>query len=191
MKFVMHTGIVLAGAVLWCALAHAQRNLDLPGSASKSENPFIDQNAFDKTLKRILRESPSHFEAIRASRVENRRRDYFYEPKIYLPGAWYCRILKHEGATIYTCEWENRKTVNNWYTPLVAAIEHSLGLEWNKRAGLRQTDQQVLFSGDRKPTVQVIWRRKAAVVQVVVLPEEASHNGIQTALPVLPDFFHP
>jgi hypothetical protein len=191
MKFVATVTIGFASAVLWCALALAQHNPEPPASASTSEKSSFDQNVFDQALQRILRESTSRFQGVEGSRLENRRREYYFEPKISLPGASYCRVLKHEGTTIYTCEWENRKTVTNWYPRLVTAMERSLGPEWTKRPGSRQTDQQVLFFGNRKPTVQVIWERKAAVVHVVVLPEEASQQGIQTQLPELSDFFHP
>ena len=191
MRFVSTVGIGFAGAVLWCALAFTQLSPEPPGSISTSEKSSIDQNAFDQALQRILRESASRFQGVEGSRLENRRRDFYFEPKISLPGASYCRILKHEGTTIYTCEWENRKTVNNWYTRLVDAIALSLGPEWTKRAGARQTDQQVVFVGNRKPTVQVIWEQKVAVVHVVVLSEEASQMGIRTPLPSINDFVYP
>ena len=179
-------GVGFAAAVLSCALASAQHN-----SPSTSERAFIDQTAFDQTLKRILRESVSRFQGVEGSRIENRRRDFYFEPKISLPGASYCRILKHEGTIIYTCEWENRKTLNNWYTVLVDAIALSLGPEWTKRPGARQPDQQVVFFGNRKPTVQVIWEQKVGVVHVVVLSEEASQMGIRTPLPSINDFVYP
>jgi hypothetical protein len=81
--------------------------------------------------------------------------------------------------------------VDDWYIRLVAAVERSLGPEWNQVRGERRTGQQVVFFGDRKPTVQVIWEQKAAVVHVVVLPRGGSQKGIQTDLPSLPAFFHP
>jgi len=184
MRLVATVGISFAGALLGCVLAHAQRDPE------PSEKSPIDQTAFDAALQRILRESAGRFQGVEGSRLENRRREYYFDPKIRLPGASYCRILKHEGTTIYTCEWQNGKTVN-WYSPLLAAIERSLGPEWNRSPGSRHTDPQVVFFRNRKPTVQVIWERKLAVVHVVVLPEEASQQGIQTQLPTLPDFFHP
>ena len=191
MRFVTTVGIGLGGALLCCAFAPAQHNPDPPGSAATSEKSSIDQGAFDETLKRILRESTTLFRFIEGVRLENRRREDYFEPKINLPAASYCRILKHEGTTIYTCEWQNLKTVNDRYTRLVTAIERTLGPEWNKRPGPWQTGQQTLFFRDGKATVQVIWEQKAAVIYVVVLPDGASRKGIQTDLPTLPAFFHP
>ena len=191
MRSVTTVGIVFSGALLWCALARAQRNPDSPHSASTTEKSSIDQNTFDHSLQRVLRESMSRFRGLEGARLQNRLREYYYEAKISLPGAVYCRVLKHEGTTVYACEWENGKIVKEWYSPLVTTIERSLGPEWNKRQGPRPTGQQVIFFGDGKPTVQVSWNRKAAIVHVIVLPREASQNGIQTELPSRPDFFHP
>ena len=191
MRFVATVGIGIASALLSCAFPPAQRNTEPPASASTSKKSSIDQDGFDRTLRRILWESTSLFRDLEGVRLENRLREYYYQPKIDLPGASYCRILKHEGTTLYTCEWEDRQTVNDWYKRLVAAIERSLGPEWNKRSGSRQTGQQTLFFRGGKPTVQVIWEQKAAVVHVVVLRGGASQEGIRTDLPLLPDFFHP
>src|SRR5438046_1437781 len=137
MRFVTTIGIVFAGTLLSGVFARAQRNPRSPASLSTSEGSPIDQNAFDQLLQRILRESLSGFWRIEGSRIENRLREFYFEPKINLPGALYCRVLKHEGTTIYTCEWENGKVVNNWFAPLADAIERSLGPEWNKRQGSR------------------------------------------------------
>jgi len=191
MGFVATVGIGFAGALLCCVFAPAQHNPEPPDSGTTSKQSSIDQDAFDKRLKRILRESTTLFRFIEGVRFENRRRECYHEPKINLPTASYCRILKHEGTTIYTCEWENRKTVNDWYPRLVASIERSLGPEWNKRPGPWQTGQQTVFARDGKATVQVIREQKAAVVHVVILPDGASQEGIRTDLPLLPDFFHP
>jgi hypothetical protein len=85
----------------------------------------------------------------------------------------------------------NQKTIDDGYTRLSASIERLLGPEWNKRSGTRQTGHPLVFSADSKPTVQVIWKRKAAVVHVVVLPPDGSQGGIVRELPKLPEFFHP
>ena len=191
MRLVPTVGIGFARALLCCAFASAQHNPEPPGSASTSEKSSIDYDTFNKTLQRILRESATLFRFVEGVRFENRRREYYFEPKISLSGASYCRILKHEGKTIYTCEWGSGKAVNDLYTRLVSAIERSLGQEWHKRSEPRQAGQQTVFFRDEKPTVQVIWDQKAAVVTVVVLPDGASQKGIETALPSLSTFFHP
>ncbi|HTM47737.1 MAG TPA: hypothetical protein VL285_03610 [Bryobacteraceae bacterium] len=181
--------IGVAGVLLCSALASGQRSPEPPASAPAG-GESIDEKAFDRQLERILSESPTIFRRLEGARLENRLREYYFEAKLYLPGAAYCRILKHEGTTVYTCEWENRKKID-FYTRLVRILERSLGPEWDQRPSARGKGQQVIFSGDRKPTVQVIWQPAAAAVHVVILPDGASRNGIQSDLPLLPDFFHP
>jgi hypothetical protein len=189
MSLLTKLGAGFAGLLLGAVWVSGQRSPEPPVSAPAG-GESIDEKAFDRQLKRILIESPTIFRRLEGARLENRLREYYFEAKLYLPDASYCRILKHEGTTVYTCEWENRKKID-WYTRLVSVIERSLGPQWDKRPGPRGKGQQVVFSGDRKPTVQVIWEPLAAAVHVVILPDGASRNGIQSDLPLLPDFFHP
>src|SRR5262245_55714509 len=187
MRFPALLEIGVVSAVLSSALA--QHNSKLTDSSSLT-NPF-DQTALNGTLQRLLLESRNRFERLQGARIENRLRQYYYEPKISLPGASYCRILLHEGITIYTCEWERQTTTAGGYSRFVASIERVLGPDWGKRSESRSSGQEVMFSADGKPTVQVIWIAKAAIVHVIVLPPDAPKQGIVSELPVLSDFFHP
>jgi hypothetical protein len=149
--------------------------------------------AFDEALKQVLRASKDRFLRIEGARVENRRREYFFEPRVYLPTATYCRIFQQEKTTIYGCDWERAASPNSFadlYERLVAKIESALGPEWNKQLGPRKSAKEVLFTADDRPTVQVIRETGAPLIHAFVLPAGTSQKGVVT-LPDWHAFFHP
>jgi hypothetical protein len=75
----------LAAALLCRAVAPAQYS-EPRGSATAGKQPSIDQDDFDRTLRRIMWESTSLFRELEGERLENRRREYYYQPKIRVNG---------------------------------------------------------------------------------------------------------
>jgi hypothetical protein len=150
-------------------------------------------SSFDTALKQILLASKDRFAHIQGARIENRRRDFFYEPQLYLPGATYCRIFQTTGDWIYGCDWEqanNRNGFAGLYDRLVEKVAHALGQEWNKQPGSRKSGKEIVFIADGRPTVQLIQPPRTSEIHLFILPAGASQKGLST-LPDWHAFFHP
>src|SRR5216684_5731821 len=92
--------IVLGGIAFSWSLAQ-----QLPGAQPESKSS--SQNAFSEALQNAMRSSAIRFRDLEGARIENRKRDYFFEAKIYLPEATYCRIF-NQGGLVYCCEWKDK-----------------------------------------------------------------------------------
>lgn len=95
---------------------------------------------------------------------------------------------------VYACEWERapgRSGLAGLYDNLVEKIEAGLGPEWSKKAGRRQSGQETLFTGENRPTLQVIRKIKPPGIYVLVFPAGSSQRGLVGELPSLEDFAHP
>jgi hypothetical protein len=148
---------------------------------------------FDVALKHILRASKDRFIPIEGARIENRRRDFFFEPRVYLPGATYCRIFELEKSWVFGCEWEPAKPPARFaglYDQLAAKVEAALGTDWNKEISSRNARKEVLFVASERPTIQVIQQTRPPAVHLFVFPAGALARGIST-LPDWQVFFHP
>jgi len=148
---------------------------------------------FDAALKRIVRASKDRFIPIEGARIENRRRDFFFEPRVYLPGATYCRIFELDSTWIFGCEWEHAKTTAaaaGFYDQLVAKAETTLGAEWSKQINSRKSWNEVLLIARGQPTLQLIQETRAPVVHLFVFPAGTSQKGLST-IPDWHAFFHP
>lgn len=153
-----------------------------------------DRDPFTPLFQKALRESEYRFRSLRAERIENRRREYFHESKVYLPAATYCRVLD-QPTLVFTCEW-NRPggagSLTALYAQLVAKVERELGPEWGKRAAPPgKLPKQTLFTGSNRPTVGVIEGTEPAAVHLFITPAGASTAGVWEQLRSLDDFFHP
>jgi hypothetical protein len=139
-----------------------------------------------------LRESKDGFSSLESERIENRRREAFYESKVYLTDATYCRVLRQ--PAIFTCEWNRAargSRLTALYDRLVAKLERELGPEWRKLTEPGKRPKRVLFTSSGKPTVGVIEGTDPAGVHLFVTPAGASTDGIWQKLRSLDDFFHP
>jgi hypothetical protein len=143
-------------------------------------------------LKHLLRESRENFHTVEGARIENRRRDSFFEAKTYLPEASYCRIFQ-QGGTVYCCEWDGRgaSAATALFGRLVGQIEGVLGAEWSKTEKKTARRQEVLFRGEDKPLVHVILQSSPVQVYVVVLPPGGPKDGLTGEIPSIVEFVHP
>jgi hypothetical protein len=176
MAFGMTASLGLACSMLLGTCAFAQKDAE-----------------FDEALNHVLRASKERFIPIEGARNENRLREFFFEAKLYLPGATFCRVFQKDKFPIYGCEWEQAAIPNSFaglYDRLIAKIEAALGSEWNKHLGSHKSGKEVLFTANDKPTVQLILETGAPMIHVFILPVGASQKGI-TALPDWHTFFHP
>jgi hypothetical protein len=153
-----------------------------------------DEANFGQVLEDIVRASKDRFRRVEGARVENRRRDYYYEAKFYLPGATYCQILLEKNGPIYNCEWEkapDRGGFATLFDQLVSKIENALGADWSRKAGTRKSGKEVLFTKAKEPVVQVIREPGASAVHVFITPTATSPTGIGEHLPKRPPFIFP
>jgi hypothetical protein len=176
MAFGMTASLGLACSMLWGTYAFAQNDAE-----------------FDETLEHVLRASKERFIPVEGARNENRLREFFFEAKLYLPGATFCRVFQRDKTPIYGCEWEQAAIPNSFaglYDRLTAKIEAALGSDWNKRPGSRKSGKDVLFTANDRPTVQLILETGAPMIHVFIFPAGSSQKGI-TTLPDWHTFFHP
>src|SRR5947207_3295794 len=71
------------------------------------ESKTASHNQFGPVLQRVLASSADRFRGLEGARIENRKRDHFFEAKLYLPEANYCRIF-NQGDLVYCCEWRDK-----------------------------------------------------------------------------------
>ncbi len=149
-------------------------------------------DGFGPALQRALHSSLDRFRELEGARIENRKRDYFFESKIYLPEAKYCRIFNHRGWTVFCCEWRDRgySSSKARYQNLIGNTESALGPEWTKnlKAGKRQ---EALFTAEGKPTVQVMLDSEPLETYVLILPPNGSKGGFVGRIPTMEEFVHP
>lgn len=184
----------IAGTAVLCACAFAQGDPGAPDAVAQAAISSRDEANFGQVLEDIVRASKDRFRRVEGARVENRRRDYYYEAKFYLPGATYCQILLEKNGPIYNCEWEkapDRGGFATLFDQLVSKIENALGADWSRKAGTRKSGKEVLFTKAKEPVVQVIRETGASAVHVFITPTATSPTGIGEHLPKRPPFIFP
>src|SRR4029453_12730379 len=85
--------------------ASAQDNPNLQDALSRGTILPFDAPDFKKILEYVLKGSADRFHNVEGARIENRRREYYFEARVYLPGATYCQILRNKNWFVYNCEW--------------------------------------------------------------------------------------
>ena len=176
--------ILFACAAISYFLAEAQQN--------PSPEPRVGWEAFDGVLETILKASNQRFRPVEGPRIENRRREFYFEARVYLPEAMYCRIFD-QGGLVYCCEWEVKSQASSTsvYEKLVTRIESALGTKWAKRARSGRLRKEMLFSAEGKPIVQAIQDVNPPQVYVLVLPAGSSKDGYVGSIPSMGSFLHP
>ncbi len=144
-------------------------------------------------LQQALRSSLDRFRELEGARVENRKREYFFESKIYLPEANYCRIFSHQGFMVFCCEWRDKASSpsKTRYQSLIGTTQNALGAEWTKTVKAGKARQEVLFTAEGKPTVHVMLDAEPPEAYVLVLPPNASKSGFAGRIPTMEEFVHP
>lgn len=175
--------ILGACAALSCSLAETPQKVS-PVPA----RPAWD--SFDRVLQSILLASRDSFRTVEGVRIENRRREFYFEAKTYLPGASYCRVL--EGPA-YCCEWDvaAQAAATSLYEKLSDRIKAALGAEWTKTTKSAKARKDTLFGAEGKAAVQVILHTTPLKVYVVVLTAGSSKDGYVGNIPAIEDFLHP
>jgi hypothetical protein len=149
-------------------------------------------DTFSQVLQRALRSSADRFRDLEGVRIENRKRHYFFEAKVYLPEASYCRVFNQEGP-VYCCEWRDKgySASKTRYQNLIQNIESSLGPGWTKTVKSGKLRNEVLFRAERRPVVQAILDSEPPETYVLVLPAEPSRDGFVGKIPSMEEFAHP
>ena len=150
-----------------------------------------DDAEFQKLLQQVLRASAKEFEPVEGARIENRRRDFYFQAKTFLPGADECQILLTKEGPVYECFYPTEKDAATVFDRLAARIGNALGTEWARREGRRRNAREVVFAGESKPVVQVIQEKGARVVHLYVTPAARAPGGVTGDLPRRPEFLLP
>jgi hypothetical protein len=125
-----------------CVLAAQDRADASEMQSERGKGKFAD------ALKQIVRASRCEFRTVEGARIDFHpgRRSWF-EAKVYLPSASYCRILD-DPKLEYNCEWAptpNRTDLSRFYETLVAGVEAALGSDWKRRS--EGPGKAVIFEG--------------------------------------------
>ena len=177
---------------LWLAAAFCLSLAIQAQPASSLKARRVPWESFDSVLSSILRASRDDFAILEGARVENRRRDWFYEAKAFLPEATYCRIF-YQGGAVFCCEWDETSPGGSTllYDKLVGAIGTALTGDWSKKAKADKLRKEVVFTGDHKPVIHAILQSNPAQVLVLVLPPGSSKEGFAGNVPSIHGFVHP
>ena len=173
----------LPTAAVACCLG-AQQNLPTEANNSAGEE-------FDQSLQLVLRSSRENFRTVEGARIENRRRDFFFEARTYLPTANYCRIF-FEGTPVYCCEWTVKDKAPSalLFEKLLAKIEGALRAEWVKKERSTSHRKDVVFSAQQKPVVHIMRPPDMRHIYILVLPPGSSTEGYLGIIPSTEDFVH-
>ncbi|HZT28465.1 MAG TPA: hypothetical protein VFA33_01185 [Bryobacteraceae bacterium] len=174
--------IVIVG-VLLCHLAQA-------GPQEAARPARASWESFDRVLQSILEASRDRFRRVEGVRIENRRREFYFEAKTYLPQASYCRILE---GPVYCCEWDAKgpSAALSVYEKLVGRIKGAVGEQWAQTARMGKARKDTLFRAEGRAIVQAIWQSDPPKVYVLVLPPGSSNEGYTGNIPSIENFLHP
>lgn len=152
----------------------------------------VPWESFNSVLTSILRASRDDFAILEGARIENRRRDWFYEAKAFLPEATYCRIFYQDRA-VFCCEWDEKgqAAAALLYEKLTGSIGKAVGEEWSKKEKSDGARKEMVFASDRKPVIHAILHVGSAQVLVLVLPPGSSKEGFRGTVPSIDSFVHP
>lgn len=179
----------IACVALLCASASAQDSKSLQDALSRGTTLSFDAPGFEKILEHILKASTDRFRNVQGAIIENRRREHYFEARVYLPGATYCQILRDRTWWVYDCEWKKASGPSGLpalFEQLASKVQNALGTEWNRAPVARKSGVEVLFSKENQPIVQVIRESKPLVVHLFITPAGVSITGVGENLPKPP-----
>jgi hypothetical protein len=136
---------------------------------------------FDETLRTVMRFSGTDFRSVQGPKVENKRREFYYEAALYLPEANYCRILKDK-EWMYLCEWrkKSRAEAPQLFEKLTGQVQAALGGNWQMTS---KTGPAKIFYAEGKPVVQLNLHEERSEVHLLVLRAGSSKEGFTGKIP--------
>ena len=146
MKWMVDLGLMTACMALCFGFPRSLAGQDRADASGMESEP--DKRKFAEALKQIVRASRYEFRPVEGARIDfHPGRKSWFEAKVYLPGASYCRIVD-DPRLEYNCEWAatpNRRVLARFYEKLAAEVEAALGPDWKRRS--EGSGKGIMFEG--------------------------------------------
>ena len=138
---------------------------------------------FDEALRTVMLFSSTDFRSVQGPKVENKRREFYYEAALYLPDANYCRILKDKDW-MYLCEWRRKSKAEAplLYEKLAAQVASSLGSPWEVTSKAGPSPSRIFYAAG-KPVVQLTLHEDRSEVHLLVLRPGSPKEGFTGKIP--------
>ena len=158
------TFVVLAAALLYPLSAQEPHPLSL-----------------GEALRTIMMFSTTGFRSAQGAKVENKRREFYYEAALYLPDANYCRVLKDKDW-MYLCEWRKKSNSEalQFFEKLASQVQAALGTDWRMTS---KAGPGKVFYAAGKAMVQLNLHEDRSEIHLLVLRPGSPKEGFTGKIP--------